>query len=196
MSTTRYEFEDLRGVWLIWALSSALLASGCGGGSSGPIGLQSAGSVMTYALQDASDTLACSAFNGARTAGTADVNKVVANCSEKFCTLGGTISGLTRTGLVLASGANIVPVPAHTTSFTLPTSAVYANRYAVTVAAQPAGLTCSVSNGAGLMPASNVTSVKVKCLDNADPAGANARSMNATGLVLFLALARSARARF
>jgi hypothetical protein len=188
--------EDLRGIGLIWALLAALLASGCGGGSSGPIGLQSAGSVMTYALQDASDILACSASNGVGTAGSGDVNKVVASCSEKFYTLGGTISGLTRTGLVLASGANIVTVAAHTTSFTLPTSVAYANPYAVTVAAQPAGLTCSVSNGAGLMPASSVTSVKVRCLDNADPAGANARSMNATGLVLLLGLARSARPRF
>jgi hypothetical protein len=196
MSTTRCELEDLRGIGLIWALWAALLASGCGGGSSGPIGLQSAGPVMTYALQDASDILACSASNGVETAGTADVNKVVGSCSDKFYTLGGTISGLTRTGLVLTSGANIVPVAAHTTSFTLPTSVAYANRFAVTVAAQPAGLICSVSNGAGLMPATNVTSIKVKCLDNIDPASASARSLNATRLVLFLGLARSARARF
>jgi hypothetical protein len=195
-SGDRCELEDLRGIGLIWALLAALLASGCGGGSSGPIGLQSAGSVITYALQDASDILACSDSNGVGTAGTADLNKAVASCSGKLYTLGGTISGLTRAGLVLTSGANIVPVASHTTSFTLPTSVAYGNRYAVAVAAQPAGLTCSVSNGAGLMPASNVTSVKVKCLDSADPASANARSLNATALVLFLGLARSARSRF
>jgi hypothetical protein len=196
MSTTRYELEDPRGIGLICALSAALLATSCGGGSSGAVALQSAGSVMTYALQDASDILACGSANSVGTAGTADVNKVVASCSEKVYTLGGTISGLTRTGLVLANGANIVPVPAYTTGFTLPTLVAYANRYAMTVAAQPAGLTCSLSNGAGLMPASNVTSVKVKCLDNADPAGATARGLNATRLVLLLELARSARPRF
>jgi len=196
MSTTRYELEHLRGIGLILALSAALLASGCGGGSSAPVALQSAGAVMTYALRDATDSLACSAADGVETAGTADVNKVVASCSEKSYTLGGTISGLTHTGLVLANGASIVPVPAHTTSFTLPTPVAYAGRYAVTVAAQPAWLTCSVSNGAGLMPASNVTSVKVRCLDNTDPPDANARSFKAAGLVLFLELARSARPRF
>src|SRR5271169_5768407 len=66
--------------------------------------------------------------------------------SEKFHTLGGTISGLTRTGLVLANGANIVSVAANTTSFTLPTPVAYADGYGVTVAAQPAGLSCMVSN--------------------------------------------------
>ena len=148
---------------------------------------------MTYALQDASDILACSASNGVGTAGSGDVNKVVASCSEKFYTLGGTISGLTRTGLVLTSGANIVPVAAHTTSFTLPTPVAYANRYAVTVATQPEGLTCSVSHGSGAMPAGDVTRVRVKCLENAYPVSAAAGSLDTTGLMLLLALARSSR---
>jgi hypothetical protein len=113
--------------------------------------------------------------------------------SERFHTLGGTISGLTRTGLVLANGANIVSVAANTTSFTLPTSVAYADGYGVTVATQPAGLSCIVSNGSGSMPASDVTSVKVKCLDDPDTVGGTAKGLNAEGLVLFLGLARSAR---
>jgi hypothetical protein len=98
--------------------------------------------------------------------------------------------------LVLANGCNIVSVAANTTAFTLPTPVAYTNPYAVTVATQPAGLTCSVRNGSGLMPASNVMSIKVKCLDNADPVGGAARDLNAAGLVLFLGIARSARSRF
>ena len=113
--------------------------------------------------------------------------------SERFHTLGGTISGLTRTGLVLANGANIVSVPANTTSFTLPTPVAYAAGYGVTVATQPAGLSCMVSNGSGSMPASDVTSVKVKCLDDPATVGATAKGLNARGLVLFLGLARSTR---
>ncbi len=100
---------------------------------------------------------------------------------------------MTRAGLVLANGADIVPVAANTTSLTLPRPVAYTHGYAVTVATQPEGLTCSVSNGSGLMPASNVTKIKVKCLDNADSVGASARDLNPTGLVLFLALARSTR---
>jgi len=190
MSTTRYEHEELRGTGVIWALSAALLASGCDGASSGPVTLQSEAS---YALQGRPDGSTCGVANGVATAGTADVNNVVATCSETPHTVGGTISGLTGAGLVLANGANVVPVAAHTTTFTLPTPVAYTSSYAVTVAAQPAGLTCSVSRGSGLMPATDVTSVKVKCLDNADTAGGPPRDLNATGLVLLLALARSAR---
>lgn len=180
---------------MIWALSAALLISGCGGESSGPLTVQGGRPVTAYAVQDAADGLTCDAASGVGTAGIANVNYVVAACSEKFHTLGGTISGLTQSRLVLANGANIVTVAANTTTFMLPTPVAYAKRYAVIVVSQPAGLTCLVTNGSGLMPASNVTTVKVTCLDNADPVLATARDFNAMGLVLFVALARSARSR-
>jgi hypothetical protein len=104
----------------------------------------------------------------------------------KSHTLGGTISGLTRPGLVLANGTDTVSVAANATTFTLP--APVATTYAVRVAGQPEGLTCSVSRGSGAMPTSDITNVKVRCLDNPYPVGGTAK-----GLVLFLALARSAR---
>lgn len=189
MSTTQYGHKVLRGIPVVWALAAALLASGCGDGSSGSLTPQSGGSVTTYALNGLVAGLTGCVANGV---GTAKVNNVV-TCPEEFHTLGGTISGLTRTGLTLANGANMVPVAANTTSFKLPTPVAYANSYAVTVASQPAGLTCSVSNGSGLMPAGNVTGVKVKCLENTHTIGGTAGDVNAKGLVLFLGLARSAR---
>jgi hypothetical protein len=152
-----------------------------------------AGSPYAVTVEGTPDGLTCSVANGVGSAAMADVNNVVVTCSEKFYTLRGTISGLTRTGLALANGAHIVPVAANTTSFTLPTPVAYTHGYAVTVATQPEGLTCSVSNGSGSMPASNVTSIKVKCLDNASTVGEAARDLNAKGLVLFLGLARSSR---
>ena len=199
MSTTRYEHKDLRGIGVIGALAAALLASACGDESSDPATQHSGGSVLNagsaYAAtaQGTPDGLTCSVANDVGTADIANVNDGVATCSEKLYTLGGTISGLTRAGLVLANGANTESVAANAISFTLAAPVAHAKRYAVTVATQPAGLTCSVSNGSGLMPASNITRVKVKCLDNADSVGASARDLNPTGLVLFLALARSAR---
>jgi hypothetical protein len=38
--------------------------------------------------------------------------------------------------------------------------------YAVTVSTQPSGLTCSIANGSGTMPAANVTNVTVTCSAN------------------------------
>jgi len=239
MSTTPYKQADLLGIVVIWAQAAALLATGCGGGSSRSTAVQSGGSAATYALsgsvaglagtglvladrgaqvtvnpgatsfsfgsvlaagsayevtvQRTPDGLTCRVANGVGTAGNGNVNNVVVTCSEKLYALSGAISGLTRTGLVLANGANIVPVAANTTAFTLPTPVAYTKSYALTVATQPEGLTCSVSNGSGLMPASDVANVKVKCLDSAYPVGRTARGLNATDLVLFLGLARSAR---
>jgi hypothetical protein len=48
-------------------------------------------------------------------------------------TLGGTVSGLNASGLVLANGTDQVTVMANATSFTLPTLVAYSSSYAVTV---------------------------------------------------------------
>jgi len=177
MPTTRYEQQGLRGIGVILALAAALLASACGGGSSGPVTEQSGAATV----QGTPDGTPCSAANGV-------------TCSEQLYTLSGVISGLTRAGLALANGAHIVRVAPNATSFTLPAPLAHTNRYAVTVASQPAGLTCSVRNGSGSMPASNVTNVRVKCLDT-DTVDGTAGALNTTGLVLFLGLARSTRLR-
>jgi len=51
-------------------------------------------------------------------------------------TVGGSVSGLTTTGLMLANGADTVSVPTNATSFTLPTSVTTGTAYAVTVKTQ------------------------------------------------------------
>ena len=156
---------------MIWALAAALLASSCGRGWPGPVTVQDAGVVTTCSI-------------------TADAS---ATCPERSYSVGGAISGLTRAGLVLANGPHLASVAANTTTFTLPAPPAHTNTYAVEIAAQPAGLTCSVSNGSGLMPPDNVTSVKVKCLNSAYTIGKPPGDLNVKALMLFLALARSAR---
>jgi hypothetical protein len=182
MANTPREPGDRVGIGVIWALGAALLASSCGGDSSDSAIVQGGGAVAT-----------CGVASAAGTAVTADVSNVSVTCSERLHTVGGAISGLTRAGLVLADGAHIVSVPANTTSFTLLAPVVQTNSYALAVAGQPAGLTCSVSNASGSMPASNATSVKVKCLNTADTVGGTAADLKVRRLMLFLALARSAR---
>jgi hypothetical protein len=78
--------------------------------------------------------------------------------------LGGSISGLTAAGLVLANGSDTVSPAANATTFTFPTRVGDGSAYGVTVLAQPAGLTCSVINGAAIMGAADVTSVQVNCI--------------------------------
>ena len=113
------------------------------------------------------------------------------NPSSQRHTLGGSISGLDRAGLVLANGTDRLLVAAHTSSFVFPTPLASAEGYTVTVVSQPAGRLCSVKNGSGAMPGNPVANVKVRCLVSADktePVGQSSRA-----LLVLLGVARSAR---
>jgi hypothetical protein len=82
-------------------------------------------------------------------------------------TIGGAVTGLSRTGLVLRNnGVESLSVPANGRfTFTAPVAA--GRSYEVTVSAQPRGQTCTVSNGSGSASA-NITTVAVACV-NSDP---------------------------
>jgi uncharacterized delta-60 repeat protein len=76
----------------------------------------------------------------------------------------GTVTGLEGDGLVLRDGSSDTPV-AVDGPFVLSRPRAAGDRYDVTVAAQPSEplQSCSVANGAGVMPAAAVTDVAVSC---------------------------------
>ena len=77
--------------------------------------------------------------------------------------VGGTVSGLTGTGLVLGNnGAGNLVVAANATTFAFAAPVNAGSAYNVTVLTQPAGQTCSVQNGSGTASA-NVGNVAVSC---------------------------------
>jgi hypothetical protein len=127
----------------------------------------------------------CTVTNGTGTAATANISNVVVTCSNKTFEVGGTVSGLTASGLVLANGGDTLSVPAGATSFTMPTAVAYGSGYAVTVASQPTGLTCDVTDGSGTIGAGAVTNIAVKCSDQPLTVGGSISGLeHATGLVL------------
>lgn len=80
-------------------------------------------------------------------------------------TIGGTVSGLSSTGLVLQNnGDNNLPVGADG-SFLFTTDVASGGAYNVTVFTQPASLaqSCNVTNGSGTASA-NVTNIRVTCI--------------------------------
>ena len=92
------------------------------------------------------------------------VAAVVADCgSVASYDVGGTVSGLVGSGLVVGSGSDSVAIAAGATSFTLPKPFASGSAYSVTVVTQPAGQTCTVTNGTGVVDAANVTTVLVSC---------------------------------
>ncbi|HXA46929.1 MAG TPA: hypothetical protein VNW52_04815 [Burkholderiaceae bacterium] len=91
----------------------------------------------------------------------------LAGCGSPIdANIGGTVTGLAanaRVGL-LDNGGDALTVSANGT-FTFPTKIEAPNAYNVTVATQPTGETCTVSNGSGTVSqnAGDVTNITVSC---------------------------------
>lgn len=83
-------------------------------------------------------------------------------------TVGGTVTGLTKPGLILTINANnpILVVPSGATQFTFPNGLVTGTEYDVGIATWPQGMTCVLTNSSDEIEAANVTDVAVACLDN------------------------------
>lgn len=105
----------------------------------------------------------CEVVNGSGKANYYNTQQVVVRCTTDSYQLGGTVSGLTADGLVLANGASTAGVVKGSSSFLFTTPVFDGANYGVTILAQPAGLVCSVANGTGTMPSGNVLTVAVSC---------------------------------
>jgi len=78
-------------------------------------------------------------------------------------TLGGSISGLVASGLVLSDGTQTAAIPANASSWTFTNSRASGASYNVTVQTQPTGERCTVTSGTGTLSAASVSSVAVAC---------------------------------
>jgi hypothetical protein len=89
-------------------------------------------------------------------------------------TIGGNVSGLEGSGLVLQNnGDDDEPISADG-GFTFDTPLTPSSTYNVTVKTQPSNpaQTCTVANGSGTVPTTDVTNVAVTCTDQQPPVGA------------------------
>lgn len=94
-------------------------------------------------------------------------DRIFANGFEPCCRVGGTVAGLSGSGLVvhlLGTGAvseNLTIT--HNGLFDFVTTIPTGDTYGVTIHGQPAGQTCTVSHAAGTMGTSDVDNVAVTC---------------------------------
>jgi uncharacterized repeat protein (TIGR03803 family) len=127
----------------------------------------------------------CTVAGGTGTIQSANAANVVVTCSNQAYSLAGTISGLNGSGLVLTDGTDTLVVSPGATGFAMPTPIAYSSSYVVTVQTQPAGLACAVRNGAGAMPAADVTNIAVTCTDQPFDLGGTISGLgNNAGLTL------------
>ena len=80
---------------------------------------------------------------------------------KPFVTVGGSVSGLNGTLDLWNNGGDRLTVTSNG-DFTFPLQIANGSNYAVLVASQPAGQTCTVTNGSGVA-SGNVTDVAVRC---------------------------------
>jgi hypothetical protein len=90
-------------------------------------------------------------------------------CANDPYTLGGVVSGLQNSGLILNNGADTVSVQPNggaSVSYRFPTKVPNGSLYGITVLAQPTGQTCTVDagKGVGTMPAADLLQATVTCI--------------------------------
>ncbi len=122
---------------------------------------------VTIKNQPAGQRCAVSQGTGTVTANVRDVQVRCENLAAATFTVGGSVTGLSGTGLVLQNnGRDDLAVGANG-GFTFATAQVGGTAYAVTVRTQPAGQSCTVANGTGTVASGHVTTVEVRCATTA-----------------------------
>jgi hypothetical protein len=106
--------------------------------------------------------------------------------SNATYSLGGSVTGLAGSGLVLQDNAGHQVAVNASGSFTLATGMASGTSYVVTVKTQPSSpnQTCTVGNGSGSIASANVTNVAVSCVTNGYTIGGQTSGLTGSGLVL------------
>ena len=146
---------------------------------------------VTVGTQPISPMQVCTVSNGSGTIAGANVTNVVVTCvngTPSTFTVGGTVTGLTGTGLKLRlnSGSNLPIASNGAFAFTTPMSD--GDSYTVSITGQPTGQTCVVNNGSGNIAGADVTDVVVDCSMPVPTytVGGSVSGLNGSGLVLAL----------
>lgn len=111
----------------------------------------------------------CTVQNGTGTISSADVKTVSVVCTSASgsITLGGTVSNLTGTLVLLNNGTDTVSLNSNGT-YTFPSSILSGSSYSVTVQSQPSNQNCVIQNAQGTAGTSNVSNIDIVCSGNAN----------------------------
>ena len=101
-------------------------------------------------------------------------------------TVGGTVTGLSGSGLVLQNNGGDNLAIGASGAFTFATAVAVGNAYAVTALSQPTSpaQTCAVSNGSGSIGGSNISNVAVTCTTNTLTVSVTVSGLTGSGLML------------
>jgi RNase P/RNase MRP subunit p29 len=98
--------------------------------------------------------------------------------------LGGSVTGLTKAGLVITDGRTELAVAENSSSFGFGDLIDSDTSYDVTVKTQPAGAVCTIINGKGNSGQNNVTAIVLSCVTNAYKLAGKVSGVSSGELVL------------
>jgi len=141
---------------------------------------------VTIKTQPTSPFQVCSVSGGTGTLISGDIKSVLVNCDEATYSLGGTISSLAGSGLVISNnGTDSVSISANG-SFAFTTTYKVGTTYSLSVSSSPTHptQTCTISNGSGTFSAANISSVSISCTTTARAVRATVTGIGSGTLVL------------
>jgi 6-phosphogluconolactonase (cycloisomerase 2 family) len=124
-----------------------------------------AGYAVTVAAQPTGPSQNCSVSSGTGTVAAADIANVVVTCTVDKFTVGGTVTGLSGTGLKLQNNTGDTLSVTQNGGFTFATSLNSGASYAISVSASPVNpiQQCTLTNGSGTVGNANVTDATLAC---------------------------------
>jgi hypothetical protein len=141
---------------------------------------------VSVAAQPAGAWQTCSVSGGSGTMVAGEVRSVSIQCGTLAFAVGGNVTNLSGSGLVLLQGgAGDLPIAARG-GFAFADPVASGASYAVTIKEQPTNpwQTCSVAAGSGTVASAPVSDVVVSCATDAFPVGGSVSGLSSPGLVL------------
>jgi len=140
--------------------------------------------LVTVVSQPNAPAQTCSVNQSSSIVANANVTDVQVVCNTNSYTVGGTVTGLNGSGLVLRNnGGDDLTIDADG-SFQFPQPVASGADYTVTVSSQPPGQICTVNDGTGTVGNTEVTDVQVSCAVESHYVGGTLSGLANASLVL------------
>jgi hypothetical protein len=141
---------------------------------------------VTVKTQPSNPLQTCAVANGTGTVSNASISNVQVSCTTSLFTIGGTVSGLSGTGLVLQVNGGDDRAVNMDGAFTFATAVPEGTHYSVSVKTSPTNpsQTCTIENGSGVVATAAVTNIAVTCRTDSFQIGGTVNGLDGTGLVL------------
>lgn len=129
---------------------------------------------VSIATQPTNPSQTCTVAGGEGTIGSGAVTSIAINCTTDQFTVGGAVTGLEGTGLILENNGELVYITGNG-DFAFPSTIASGDTYDVVVTAQPSSpaQTCTVHRGSGTVENAAIADVSIECTTNRYAIGGN-----------------------